>query len=42
MVLFSTWRSNEMADNLIPETMIKIRTRDKYVVVKEAPWQVYD
>lgn len=22
--------------------MIKIRTRDKYVVVKEAPWRVYD
>ena len=22
--------------------MIKIRTRDKYMVVKEAPWQVFD
>ena len=24
------------------DAMIKIRTRDKYVVVKEAPWRVYD
>ena len=26
----------------IPETMFKLRTRDKYVVVAEAPWRVYD
>ena len=24
------------------DTMIKLRARDKYVVVKEAPWRVYD
>jgi hypothetical protein len=32
------------ADTSAPsgDAMIKIRTRDKYVVVKEAPWRVYD
>lgn len=24
------------------DSMIKIRARDKYIVVKEAPWRVYD
>lgn len=26
----------------VHETMLKLRTRDKYVVVNEAPWHVYD
>lgn len=25
-----------------PDNMIKVRIRDKYVFVKEAPWRVYD
>lgn len=25
-----------------PDTMIKIRARDKFVVVREAPWRVFD
>jgi hypothetical protein len=25
-----------------PTTMVKLRTRDKFVVVQDAPWQVYD
>ncbi|CDW78547.1 UNKNOWN [Stylonychia lemnae] len=46
MVLFPG-HSFHGTDNVIqqqvnPETMIKIRARDKYVVVKEAPWRVYD
>lgn len=36
--------SNQNSDHSIHtgDAMIKIRTRDKYVVVKEAPWRVYD
>ena len=29
-------------DQYTPTTMIKLRTHDKFVVVREAPWRVYD
>ena len=33
---------NSNLNETVHETMIKIRTRDKFVVVGEAPWHVYD
>ena len=29
-------------DYQAPTSMIKLRARDKFVVVREAPWRVYD
>ncbi len=43
-VLCQGYSANAINDPHAPtgDAMIKIRTRDKHVVVKEAPWQVYD
>lgn len=38
MVLYPGIQVGNKDSMLIPETMIKIRMRDKFVVVKEGPW----
>jgi len=47
MVMFPGYSAHNIeAPNLqhppANQEMIKIRSRDKYVVVKEAPWRIYD
>jgi hypothetical protein len=51
MVLYpsNTWsntyqraQSQQLESEPAPVTMIKIRSRDKFVIVREAPWKVFD
>lgn len=39
---YQRFQSNQLEPEPAPVTMIKIRSRDKFVIVREAPWRVFD